>query len=149
VTPPLRINRLDILIAELCRGEKCGHAALAAVLGISMREASRIMPLGEDRHITQSSWRAALTRAGRKWRDIGAERPAPGTFGLVCLCFDDDGPAHAIAVWNDGSRIMVFDNHSARWLSLGLWESLILPIHKLMTWSRDCWIHGVIEIERK
>ena len=145
--PPLRTNRLDIIIAELSWGGKCGHAALAAVLCVSMQEARGFMPV---RRVTLSALRTALSQAGRRWRNIGNECPAPGKYGLVALSFGD-GPGHAVAVWNDGSKIMAFDNHSARWLKLRTWETLILPILKFKRTSgrRQCWIDGVIEVDAR
>ena len=141
-------NRLDIIAAELWWGNKCGHAALAAVLGVPMREARRLMPPAKDHLVTQSMWKAALDRAERKWSDIGVECPSPGAYGLVCLAFSG-GPSHAVAIRNDGLKITAFDNSSARWLTLRTWESIILPIHKLTTLSRRCWIDSVIEVEAK
>lgn len=103
--------------------------------------------------VMPSTWKKALTGDGRKWRDIGVECPAPGTYGLVALHFDDDGPAgHAVAIWNDGQQIKAFDNLSARWLKLGTWEAIILPLHlfaaRLDGGQGKCWIHSVIEVER-
>ena len=141
-------SRMDIIAAELLRGDKCGHSALAAVLGISMREARRLMPSAENRLVTVAMWKAALDRAGRTHRDIGVRCPSPGTFGLVRLNFSS-GISHGMAVRNDRSEITAFDNCSARWLRLRTWESIILPIHKLVTLSRKCWIHDVIEVAGK
>jgi hypothetical protein len=138
-------SRLDIIVAEIWWGNECGHAALAAVLGVHMSEARRLMP---SKYVTKETRMAALDRAGRKWRDIGTSCPAPGTHGLVSLYFSD-GSAHVVAIRNDVSRLMAFDNHSARWMRLEFWEAIVLPLHKLRTWSKKCWIDSVIEVEAK
>lgn len=139
-------NRLDIIMAELFWGGKCGHVALAAVLGIPMREARRLMPETEDGLITKR-WKTALDRADRKWRDIGENCPTPGSYGLVWLDFGKK--SHAIAAWNDGYKIMAFDNNSARWMRLYRWETIILPMLKIMARSTKCWIYSVIEVQPK
>jgi hypothetical protein len=133
-------SRLGIWIAELGRDGQCGHVALAAVLGISIRAAKKLMPVSE---VKPSSWREALTRGKKKWSDIGVNCPAPGAYGLVALRFEGSDKGHAVAVWNDGLKIMAFDNNSKRWLTIGDWQRDILPEIQP---GRMCSIRSVIEV---
>jgi len=142
-------NPIDVIAADLFRGDKCGHAALAAVLGVPMSEARLLMPPSESKLVSVAMWTAALDRAGKKWRDIGASCPAPGCYGLVRLCFSGSRQTHLIAVHNQGGSIRAFDNNSLCWMGLGLWETMLLPVLKVASLSRKCWIGNVIEVEAR
>lgn len=142
----MKPSPLDIIAADLLRGDKCGHAALAAILGLSMREARALMPPKANGLVSEKMHQDALSRAGRKWRDIGAERPSPGCYGLVALRFGDRFD-HCIAVYNDAGRIKAFDNNSMAWMNLGVWESVFLPLLRARALGARCWIESVIEVE--
>jgi len=122
-------------------GANCGPGALAAIMGMTLDEVRPHMGDFERKHYTNPTlMNDALRSIGRPWRKIGAIWPQ---YGLVRVQWE--GPwtepgvpmraryryTHWIGATLVNGQVGVFDinciDNGSGWVSLGNWETIVVP----------------------
>lgn len=107
-------------------GAACGHGALAAALGITVKESRRYLP--KPGWVNVPMMKSAIEVAGYKW--VRVEKPATSTTAVILLQFLGPWMRSPIAAcqhrhWVATKQGMVWDANTKRWETQAEWSRIV------------------------